>query len=140
VEEPAGWRPPWETARAAGGSGVPAAEGSRDREQAPWHSRRRGPGRWARGSGPLRRPREDRIVGGVAAAIAGRIGREVTTVRIVLVVAAVLSGGFVAAVYVVAWMLIPMAGTEHALARKALADRRGLSLVAGLWSVPRGGR
>jgi signal transduction histidine kinase len=135
VAEPAGWRPPWETARAAGGPGAPPAEGSRDPEQAPWHSRRRGPGRWARGGGPLRRPREDRIVGGVAAAIAGRIGRDVTTVRIVLVVAAVLSGGFVAAVYVVAWMLIPMAGTEHGLARKALADRRGLSLVAGLWSV-----
>ena len=55
--------------------------------------------------------------------------------RIVLVVAAVLSGGFVAAVYVVAWMLIPMAGTEHGLAGKALADRRGLALVAGFWSV-----
>ena len=55
--------------------------------------------------------------------------------RIVLVVAAVLSGGFVAAAYVVAWMLIPMAGTEHGLAGKALADRRGLALVAGFWSV-----
>jgi signal transduction histidine kinase len=71
----------------------------------------------------------------VAAAIAGRIGRDVTTVRIVLVVAAVLSGGFAAAAYVVAWMLIPMAGTEHGLAGKALADRRGLALVAGFWSV-----
>ena len=98
--------------------------------------RRHGPGRWARGpGGPLRRPREDRLVGGVAAAIAGRIGRDVTTVRIVLVVAAVLSGGFAAAAYVVAWMLIPMAGTEHGLAGKALADRRGLALVAGFWSV-----
>jgi signal transduction histidine kinase len=38
-------------------------------------------------------------------------------------------------VYVVAWMLIPMAGTEHGLAGKALADRRGLALVAGFWSV-----
>ena len=71
----------------------------------------------------------------MAAAIAGRIGRDVTTVRIVLVVAAVLSGGFAAAAYVVAWMLIPMAGTEHGLAGKALADRRGLALVAGFWSV-----
>ena len=136
MEEPAGWRPPWETARAAGGSGAPPAEGSRDPGQPPWHFRRRGPGRWSRGSGePLRRPQEDRLVGGVAAAIAGRIGRDVTTVRIILVVAAVLSGGFVAAAYVVAWMLIPMAGTEHGLAGKALADRRGLALVAGFWSV-----
>ncbi len=128
--------PPWEAARAAGSSGVPPGDGSRDPEQAPWHFRRRGPGRWSRGpGGPLRRPREDRLVGGVAAAIAARIGRDVTTVRIVLVVAAVLSGGFVAAAYVVAWMLIPMAGTEHGLAGKALADRRGLALVAGFWSV-----
>jgi len=71
----------------------------------------------------------------VAAAIAGRIGRDVTTVRIILVVAAVLSGGFVAAAYVVAWLLIPMAGAPHGMAGKALADRRGLALVAGFWSV-----
>ncbi len=115
---------------------MPSDDGSRDQDQAPWRSRRHGPGRWAKWpGGPLRRPQEDRLVGGVAAAIAGRIGRDVTTVRIVLVVAAVLSGGFVAAAYVVAWMLIPMAGTEHGLAGKALADRRGLALVAGFWSV-----
>ncbi len=128
--------PPWEAARAAGGSSAPPDDGSRDPGQAPWHFRRHGPGRWGRfPGGPLRRPREDRIVGGVAAAIAGRIGRDVTTVRIVLAVAAVLTGGFVAAAYVVAWMLIPMAGTEHSLAGKAMADRRGLALVASFWCV-----
>ena len=136
MEEPAGWTPPWEAARAAGSSGAPPDGGSRSPEQAPWTFRRHGPGRWTRGpGGPLRRPREDRLVGGVAAAVAARIGRDVTTVRIVLVVAAVLTGGFAAAAYVVAWMLIPMAGTEHGLAGKALADRRGLALVAGFWSV-----
>jgi signal transduction histidine kinase len=71
----------------------------------------------------------------VAAAIAGRIGRDVTTVRIILVVAAVLSGGFVAAAYVVAWLLIPMAGAPHNMAGKALADRRGMALAAAFWSV-----
>ena len=111
-------------------------DGTRDPEQAPWRSRRGGPGRWGKSpGGPVRRPREDRLVGGVAAAIAAKIGRDVTTVRIILVVAAVLSGGFVAAAYVVAWMLIPMDGTEHSVARKAMADRRGLALVAGFWSV-----
>ena len=139
MEEPTGWRPPWEDARAAGGSRTPPdgsrtpPDGSRDPAQAPF--RRHGPGRWARGTGPLRRPREDRLIGGVAAAIARRIGRDVTTVRIILVVAAVLSGGFVAAVYVVAWLLIPMEGMPHGMGGKALADRRGLALVAGLWSV-----
>ena len=167
VEEPAGWLPPWETARAAGGSGAPGGEGSgrppgngsgprpgydagpppgngsgappgagsRDPQQPPWHFRRHGPGRWTRGAGPLRRAREDRLIGGVAAAIAGRIGRDVTMVRIILVVAAVLSWGFFAAAYVVAWLLIPMAGARQSLAGRALADRRGLALVAAFWSV-----
>jgi phage shock protein PspC (stress-responsive transcriptional regulator) len=130
VDEPAGWRPPWEDARAPGGSAAPPGGSPR---QVPTHFRRRGPRRWSRGGGPLRRPREDRLIGGVAAAIAGRIGRDVTTVRIILVVAAVLSGGFFAAVYVVAWLLIPMAGAPHGMAGKALADRRGLALVGGFW-------
>jgi signal transduction histidine kinase len=136
VQEPTGWRPPWEATRTAGGGPGAPPDGSRGPDLAPWHSRRHGPGRWARGpGGPLRRAREDRLVGGVAAAIAARIGRDVTTVRIVLVVAAVLSGGFVAAAYVVAWMLIPMAGTQGSIAGKALADRRGIAAVAGFWSV-----
>src|SRR4029077_21171733 len=75
------------------------------------------------------------LAGGVAAAIAGRMGRDVTTVRIILVVAAVLSGGFVAAAYMVAWMLIPMAGTQGSIVGKAMTDRRGIALVAGFWSV-----
>jgi signal transduction histidine kinase len=135
VEEPAGWRPPWDDARAAGRPGVPS-NGSQD-PQPLGHPWRHGPGRrWSRGGGgPLRRAREDRLVGGVAAAIANRIGRDVTTVRIILVVAAVLSGGFVAAAYVVAWILIPMAGTQGSIAGKAMTDRRGIALVFGFWSV-----
>ena len=116
-------------------SAAPPGDGSRDPEQPPWSFRRHGPGRWTRGTGPLRRAREDRLVGGVAAAIAARIGRDVTTVRIILVVAAVLSWGFVAGAYVIAWLLIPMAGARHSLASRALADRRGLGLVAALWSM-----
>jgi signal transduction histidine kinase len=112
------------------------SNGSQD-PQPPGHPWRHGPGRrWSRGGGgPLRRAREDRLVGGVAAAIANRIGRDVTTVRIILVVAAVLSGGFVAAAYVVAWILIPMAGTQGSIAGKATTDRRGIALVFGFWSV-----
>ncbi|HEV3289963.1 MAG TPA: PspC domain-containing protein [Streptosporangiaceae bacterium] len=129
MEEPAGWTPPREAARAAGQPGTPPD----DSKPGSWHPRRHRPGRWA-GRDPLRRAKEDRLVGGVAAAIAGRIGRDVTTVRIVLVVAAVLSGGFVAAAYVVAWMLIPMAGHQHGIAGKAMTDRRGLALIAAFWS------
>jgi len=63
------------------------------------------------------------------------MGRDVTTVRIIIVVAAVLSGGFFAAAYVVAWMLIPMEGSKGNIAGKALTDRRGLALAAGYGSL-----
>jgi signal transduction histidine kinase/phage shock protein PspC (stress-responsive transcriptional regulator) len=83
----------------------------------------------------MRRAREDRLVGGVAAGLAARMGRDVTTVRIIFVVAAVLSGGFIAAAYVVAWMLIPMEGAQRNIAGKAMTDRRGLALAAGYGSL-----
>src|SRR5690348_2050724 len=117
--------PPWHPARTEDG-------------QWPGHRRfGRGPRRRGRRhhGGPLRRPREDRLVGGVAAGLAARLGRDVTTVRIIIVVAAVLSGGFFAAAYVVAWMLIPMEGSKGNIAGKALTDRRGLALAAGYGSL-----
>src|SRR5450755_371354 len=48
------------------------------------------PGPWS--SGALRRGREDRLAGGVAAGLAARTGIDVTVVRIVFVVAALLGG------------------------------------------------
>src|SRR6516165_6589956 len=114
--------PPWHPARAEDG-------------QWPGHRRfGRGPRRWGHG-GPLRRAREDRLVGGVAAGLAARMGRDVTMVRIIFVVAAVLSGGFIAAAYVVAWLLIPMEGAAGNIAGKAMTDRRGLALAAGYGSL-----
>src|SRR5215472_2383886 len=109
-------------------------------EDGRWPERRhfgRGPrrwGHWHQGE-PLRRAREDRLIGGVAAGLAARMGRDVTTVRIIFVVAAVLSGGFFAAAYVVAWTLIPMEGAQGNIAGKALADRRGLALAAAYGSL-----
>ncbi|HEX3389200.1 MAG TPA: PspC domain-containing protein [Streptosporangiaceae bacterium] len=85
-------------------------------------------------SGPLRRSREDRLAGGVAAGIAARTGLDVTLVRTCFVVAALFSL-FGAAAYVVAWLLIPAAGTDATIASKALTDRRGIALVAGLVSL-----
>jgi len=123
--EPTGWTPPGHAART---------------EDRPWPGHRhfgRGPRRWGgwHQGEPLRRAREDRLVGGVAAGLAARIGRDVTTVRIIFVVAAVLSVGFFAAAYVVAWMLIPMQGAQRNIAGKALTDRRGLALAAGYGSL-----
>jgi signal transduction histidine kinase len=127
VEEPAGWTPPWQAARTAGtGDGPP---------NGPW----RGPwrhGPWRHGSRrPLRRAREDRLIGGVAAGLAAKTCRDVTTVRIVLVVAAVLTGGFAAAAYVVAWLLVPQDGAQRAIAGKAIGDKRGLALAAAFGSL-----
>jgi signal transduction histidine kinase len=100
----------------------------------PWQRRRRGRlwGHWS--SEPLRRVREERFAGGVAAGIAAKTGFNVTLVRIVFVLAA-LGSGFGAAVYVVAWLLIPAVGEPHNIASEAITDRRGIALAAALASV-----
>jgi signal transduction histidine kinase/phage shock protein PspC (stress-responsive transcriptional regulator) len=98
---------------------------------------RRGPGRWhrPRGGGPLRRSQDDRLAGGVAAGLADRTGFDVTVIRIVIVVGTVLSGGFVAVLYMLAWLLLPAAGAESNIASKALADKRGIALAVGVASL-----
>jgi len=82
----------------------------------------------------LRRGREDRLVGGVAAGISARTGFDVAVVRTVFVVAT-LGSGFGAAAYVLAWLLVPVAGENGNIAGKALTDRRGLALAAGVGSL-----
>lgn len=110
--------------------------------QPPWHQwpddprrfRRRRPwrARWA--SGPLRRAREDRLAGGVAAGIAAKTGLNVTLVRVIFVLAS-LGSGFGATVYVLAWLFIPGEGEGHSIASKAITDRRGIALTAALGSL-----
>jgi signal transduction histidine kinase len=98
---------------------------------------RRGRRGWLRhppGGGPLRRSREDRLAGGVAAGLAARTGLDVTVVRTGFVVATVF-GLIGAAAYVLAWLLIPADGADTNIAAKALTDRRGIALVAGLASL-----
>jgi signal transduction histidine kinase len=82
----------------------------------------------------LRRGREDRLVGGVAAGLSARTGIDVTVVRTVFVVAT-LAGGFGAAAYAVAWLLVPAVGENGNIAGKAVNDRRGIALAAGLASL-----
>jgi signal transduction histidine kinase len=102
------------------------------------HFLRLGPRLWGRGpgtSGPLRRGREDRLAGGVAAGLAERTGFDVTAVRLVLVVATLLTIGWAAVAYVLAWLLVPADGADSSIASKAQADRRGIALAAGLASL-----
>ena len=99
-----------------------------------WRYRRAA--RWRnRGNGePLRRDPEDRLAGGVAAGIAAWRGFSPTTVRIVLVVAA-LAGGWAVPLYAVAWLLIPAKGAEASIGSKARHDSRGVALAVALASV-----
>jgi signal transduction histidine kinase len=129
VEEPTGWTPPWEASR------QPDGPRPQERWPGPPQFRRHAPRRWKDGRGPLRRASEERLAGGVAAGLAARMGRDVTTVRVVLVVATILTGGFVAVAYVVAWLLVPEAGGQGNIASKAITDRRGLALAAGFVSL-----
>jgi signal transduction histidine kinase len=101
------------------------------------HYRHRGHARWWRASrhgGALRRSTDDRLVGGVAGGVSAWTGFDVTIVRLAFVVAA-LAGGFGVAPYVLAWLLIPTAGTTSNIASKAVTDRRGIALAAGLGSL-----
>src|SRR5262249_59458577 len=85
--------------------------------------------------GPLRRAQEDRLAGGIAAGLSRRTGIDVMVIRTALVVGTLLTGGFIAFLYVVAWLMVPAAGAESNIARKAITDRRGIALAVGLVSL-----
>src|SRR3984893_679157 len=85
--------------------------------------------------GPLRRDPADRLGGGVAAGVAAWRGFNVTTVRIVFVLIAVVSGGWFVPLYVLAWLLIPAAGAERSIGSKARSDAGGIRLAVRLASL-----
>ncbi len=80
-------------------------------------------------SGPLRRAEHGRLAGGVAAGIANKTGLNVTIIRAVFCITAFISG-FGLAVYVLAWLFLPVAGQQSTIASRAMADLRGLALAA----------
>ncbi|MDQ2753962.1 MAG: PspC domain-containing protein [Actinomycetota bacterium] len=94
-----------------------------------------GPGRaWShrrREHGPLRRRRDDRLLGGIAGILAARTGLDVTIVRVGLVIFGLASGVGVAA-YVMAWLLVPGEGEPESIGARALRDRRGLAATSAL--------
>jgi len=108
-------------------------QGGRD-QFGPWGHRHRGPF-WLRhrgNGGPLRRDTADRLAGGVASGVAAWRGVNVTTVRIVFVLIALVSGGFCVPFYVVGWLLIPAAGEDTNIGSRARSDSAGIALAAGL--------
>jgi len=84
--------------------------------------------------GPLRRRQQGRLAGGVAAGLSARTGIRANVIRIAFVLTS-LPGGFGAAVYVLAWLLIPAEGEQTNIASRALADRRGIALTAAVASA-----
>jgi phage shock protein PspC (stress-responsive transcriptional regulator) len=68
---------------------------------------------------PLCRPVHDRMLAGVASGIARYLGVDVTVVRIVLAVLAVIGGAGVP-IYLAGWLLIPEEGCEQSIASSFL--------------------
>jgi phage shock protein C len=68
----------------------------------------------------LRRPASGRILGGVAAGLAGYYALDVTHVRIILVALSFLAGVAIP-LYLAAWMLIPAEGSDIAIANEILS-------------------
>src|SRR5580693_3793142 len=100
----------------------------------PWGGGHRGPF-WLRRrghGGPLRRDPTERLAGGVASGVAAWKGLNVTTVRIVFVLIALVSGGFCVPFYVAGLLLIPAAGEDSSIASRARSDSAGIALAVGL--------
>ena len=64
---------------------------------------------------PLSRPVEDRMLGGVAAGIARYLSVDVTVVRIIFAVLAIMGGAGIP-LYLAGWLLIPEEGSDQSLA------------------------
>ena len=86
-------------------------------------------------SGPFRRLPEDGLAGGVAAGLAARRGMDPTLVRLALALLGLVTVGWVFVAYVLAWLLVPVAGEDQSIASKAKDDRRGIALAVGLGSM-----
>lgn len=81
-------------------------------------------------SPPLRRPHEGRVVAGVAAALARRMGIPSWVVRLGFVITA-FWGGLGVIAYLAGWLLIPEQGRDRPLAAEILEQPRGLLTWVG---------
>jgi signal transduction histidine kinase len=99
---------------------------------------RRGPG-WLqrRGGhdGPPRRDLTDRLGGGVAAGIGAWRGFNTNVVRIVFVLATLVSAGWGVPLYVAAWLFMPARDADTNIFSKARTDTAGIRLAVGLGTL-----
>ena len=76
------------------------------------------------GTKVLVRSRKGRMVAGVCAGAAGHFGWDVTTVRAVVAIVSVLTGGAGVLAYLAAWALIPVEGENTSIAEDLIGTPR----------------
>jgi signal transduction histidine kinase/phage shock protein PspC (stress-responsive transcriptional regulator) len=91
---------------------------------------RRGRRGWQghRGRGCWQRSLDDRLLGGVAGGISKRLHVDPTLVRIAFAVTTVF-GGFGAACYLGAWLMMPLEGHDESIGARVAKDRQGIVLA-----------
>jgi phage shock protein C len=75
----------------------------------------------------LVRSRKGRMVAGICAGIAEYFGMDVTLVRVIVAVIAVITGGAGVLAYLVAWAIIPEEGEKHSIAEDLLSTNHSSS-------------
>src|SRR5260370_28359188 len=63
------------------------------------------------------------------------MGFDVNVVRLVFIVATLVTGGSFAVGYVLAWLLVPADGADGNIASQAVTDRRGIAVAVGLGAL-----
>jgi phage shock protein C len=76
------------------------------------------------GSKVLMRPRDGRMLAGVCAGVADYFGLDVTLVRVIWAVLAVITGGAGILAYLVAWILIPNEGQKSSVAENMVGKKQ----------------
>jgi phage shock protein C len=76
------------------------------------------------GSKVLIRPRDGRMLAGVCAGVADYFGLDVTLVRVIWAVLAVITGGAGILAYLVAWILIPNEGQQSSVAENTVGKKQ----------------
>lgn len=79
------------------------------------------------GTKVLARSRKGRIVAGVCAGVADYFGIDVTLVRVIVAVIAVITGGAGALAYLAAWAIIPAEGEETSVAQNLISHNQDAS-------------
>ncbi len=75
------------------------------------------------GTHVLVRSRKGRMVAGVCAGLADYFGMDVTLVRVIVAVIAVITGGAGALAYLAAWAIIPEEGEKTSIAENLVSTK-----------------